>query len=133
MNDGIILDGYGYAQNISWQMETECPSLLIRSSVFDLENGPDDFTYLYIGEEDSKTNFTGDSPSSHTTNTGDVTISFYLDSYSFRKCLKKLILNIKRNFKANRRRYLKVLNTSLYRLFLFIRFFEIGFLESNSM
>jgi hypothetical protein len=81
------LDGYGaYQSDISWRIEAKCQSLLITSTVFDLEPGR---TYLYIGEGDRKTTFTGDSEISHTTDAGDVTISFYSNSYSYREWFKK--------------------------------------------
>ena len=84
LNDGIILDGFGLDQDISWQIETECQSLFISSSVFDLQP---DRAYLYIGEGDNRNSFTGNSPISHPINTGNVTISFNSDD-SYRKSLK---------------------------------------------
>ena len=96
INDVIILDGYGDDQNISWRIETECESLLIESSVFDLE---EDFDFLYIEEGDKITSFGSDYDYeiSHRTNTGDVTISFQSD-YIARKSLKNNIFNNYTNF-----------------------------------
>ena len=84
IKDVIILDGYGRNQDIAWRIETECQSLLITSSVFDLET---DVAYLHIEEGKSRTSFTGNSEISHTTNTGDVTISFD-SAWSYRECFK---------------------------------------------
>ena len=88
LSGSISLDGYKDDQKNTWQIDADCESLLIKSTLFDTEYPEDRF---YIEEEGIITfHHSGDKNMTYTTNTGNVVLAFASD-YIYRQCFKKFI------------------------------------------
>ena len=90
LSGSISLDGYNHDQKSTWQINSDCECLLIKSTVFETEH---DYDIFSIEEEGIITfNHSGDRNMAHTTNTGNIVLSFVSD-YESRQCFKKLIFD----------------------------------------
>jgi hypothetical protein len=95
LSGSIVLDGYEHDMDTKkWEINSDCKSLLIKSTIFDTEAYMD---YLYI--EDTQGYplgfHSGSRPLNHVTNTGNVILAFGpVRSAPDRQCLKKLNLKL---------------------------------------